>query len=154
MRCISVKHMYMHYCICVQYSLYTGRKVEFPDVAYSGNVYGTSGNAKESAQYRAEFPGNSALFCMFPAAGNFIFAPVVYRNTGNRRARADGYQPISIQDDDDGVRVVSSGRRTSRRSEPSLVIALAKSFWPIFLAAAFFKVLQDLLNFVSPQLLK
>ena len=74
MRCISVKHMYMHYCICVQYSLYTGRKVEFPDVAYSGNVYGTSGNAKESAQYRAEFPGNSALFCMFPAAGNFIFA--------------------------------------------------------------------------------
>ena len=84
----------------------------------------------------------------------FHFCSVVYRNTGNRRARADGYQPISIQDDDDGVRVVSSGRRTSRRSEPSLVIALVRSFWPIFLAAAFFKVLQDLLNFVSPQLLK
>ena len=45
-------------------------------------------------------------------------------------------------------------RRPQRTSEPSLVMALAKSFVETFLVAAFFKLCQDLLSFVSPQLLK
>ena len=37
---------------------------------------------------------------------------------------------------------------------PSLVLALARSFGGTFLVAGLFKFCQDLLNFVSPQLLK
>lgn len=41
-----------------------------------------------------------------------------------------------------------------RKSDPSLVWALTKTFWKIFVVAAIFKLLQDLLSFASPQLLK
>ena len=41
-----------------------------------------------------------------------------------------------------------------RRKEPSLVLALGRSFAGTFMMAALFKLLQDLLAFVSPQLLK
>ena len=81
-----------------------------------------------------------------------------------------GYQPVSIQDDNEAsvdstprqprregdtvVRVVPSSRQRRREAEPSLVLALLKSFWPVFLSSAFFKLVQDLLNFVGPQVLK
>ncbi|CAI8018869.1 Multidrug resistance-associated protein 1 [Geodia barretti] len=84
--------------------------------------------------------------------------------------RRKGYQPVSIQDDNEAsvdssprqptsegdtvVRVVPSSRQRRREAEPSLVLALLKSFWPVLLASAFFKLVQDLLNFVSPQVLK
>ena len=52
-------------------------------------------------------------------------------------------------------------RREQQRTEsprkpksPSLVLALARSFGGTFLVAGLFKFCQDLLNFVSPQLLK
>ena len=52
-------------------------------------------------------------------------------------------------------------RREQQRSDrprkpksPSLVLALAKSFGGTFFVAGLFKFCQDLLNFVSPQLLK
>ena len=78
------------------------------------------------------------------------------RGTATRPVRVDGYQPINIQDDDEdeGVQVVSSRRRRKKKAEPSLVFAFVRSFWVIFLAAAFFKFVQDLLNFVSPQILR
>ncbi|XP_064405659.1 multidrug resistance-associated protein 1-like [Halichondria panicea] len=41
-----------------------------------------------------------------------------------------------------------------RQTEPSLVWALTKTFWIVFLTSGFFKLLQDLLAFVSPQLLR
>ncbi len=41
-----------------------------------------------------------------------------------------------------------------RGSRPSLVRALGKSFWRVLLISAVFKLVQDLLSFVSPQLLK
>ena len=41
-----------------------------------------------------------------------------------------------------------------RRKEPSLVWALTKSFAGVFMIAAVFKLLQDLLVFASPQLLR
>ena len=44
--------------------------------------------------------------------------------------------------------------RRGRSSEPSLVLALGKTFAGTLLAAAFFKLCQDLLGFVSPQILK
>ena len=50
----------------------------------------------------------------------------------------------------------SEARPTGGRSSsgPSLVIALGQSFAGTFMAAAFFKLCQDLLGFVSPQILK
>ena len=38
--------------------------------------------------------------------------------------------------------------------EPSLVWALARSFGGVFMMGGLFKFLQDILNFVGPQLLK
>ena len=38
--------------------------------------------------------------------------------------------------------------------EPSLVVALARSFGGVFMMGGLFKFLQDILNFVGPQLLK
>ena len=51
-------------------------------------------------------------------------------------------------------RVGRESARQRRNSEPSLVLALGKTFAGILLAAAFFKLCQDLLGFVSPQILK
>ena len=45
-------------------------------------------------------------------------------------------------------------RGKSKPREPSLVWALVGSFWRTFLYAGVLKFFQDLLNFVSPQLLK
>ena len=45
-------------------------------------------------------------------------------------------------------------RKKRGPKEPSLVMALARSFGGTFFVAGVFKLLQDLLNFVSPQLLK
>ena len=78
------------------------------------------------------------------------------------RQRRRGYQPVSIQDDDMVDVEISSSRQPMRRRrgrrrrepEPSLVLALLKTFWPVFLSSAFFKLVQDLLNFVSPQVLR
>ncbi len=41
-----------------------------------------------------------------------------------------------------------------RQSRPSLVKALGKTFWRVFLISAVLKLVQDLLSFVSPQLLR
>ncbi len=41
-----------------------------------------------------------------------------------------------------------------KKSAPSLVRALFKTFWRIFLISGLFKLSQDLLAFVSPQLLR
>lgn len=50
----------------------------------------------------------------------------------------------------------AGARQQQRRSRfgPSLVLALGRSFAGTLVAAAFFKLWQDLLGFVSPQLLK
>ena len=37
---------------------------------------------------------------------------------------------------------------------PSLLLVIGKTFWKPLLSSAFFKLLQDLLGFVGPQLLK
>lgn len=67
-------------------------------------------------------------------------------------------------DDDDDDRHVLVGkessssqkkkRRCCRNRGPSLVWAMTKTFWKTLLISAFFKLLQDLLTFASPQLLK
>ena len=41
-----------------------------------------------------------------------------------------------------------------KAKSPSIVMALARSFGGTFFLAGLFKLCQDLLNFVSPQLLK
>eukprot|EP00731_Ephydatia_muelleri_P028692 Em0020g336a len=45
-------------------------------------------------------------------------------------------------------------RPLPRRREPSLLTALAKSFWQLFVVAGIFKLLNDLLSFVNPFILK
>ena len=45
-------------------------------------------------------------------------------------------------------------REKSKAKEPSLVWALVRTFWRTFVFAGMLKFFQDLLNFVSPQLLK
>ena len=47
-----------------------------------------------------------------------------------------------------------NSERTRKPKSPSLVMALARSFGGTFFVAGLFKLCQDLLNFVSPQLLK
>jgi len=61
------------------------------------------------------------------------------------------YQPINERVSED-VRLVTA--QPHRQKDPSLVIALAKSFAGTFVAAAFFKLGQDLLGFASPFILK
>lgn len=78
----------------------------------------------------------------------------ICRSSG-RLSRSDGYQPVSIQDDDEGIHLVSrQSRRKKKKSEPSLVLALSRTFWVIFLSSAMIKLVQDLLTFVNPQILK
>jgi ABC-type bacteriocin/lantibiotic exporter with double-glycine peptidase domain len=45
-------------------------------------------------------------------------------------------------------------RKKNKTKEPSLVWALVRTFWRTFVFAGMLKFFQDLLNFVSPQLLK
>ena len=95
--------------------------------------------------------------CLEPRSCGSLILIYSTRGGTSRPARADGYQPVNIQDDDEDeeVRLVSSSRRRgNKKAEPSLVLAFIRSFWVIFLAAAFFKFVQDLLNFVSPQVLR
>ena len=66
------------------------------------------------------------------------------------RLEEDTYQPINTEATGTGVRVVTP----RKKKEPSLVWALIKTFWGIFVTAALFKLVNDLLNFVSPQVLK
>ena len=64
------------------------------------------------------------------------------------------------QDKDDQVALVTGkttlpkSRCCGSRRRPSLVWALVKTFWKMFVAAGFFKLGQDLLAFAGPQLLK
>lgn len=47
--------------------------------------------------------------------------------------------------------LISSNRK---QNEPSFLRALLRAFGPYFLIGSFFKLLQDLLSFVNPQLLR
>ena len=79
------------------------------------------------------------------------FLSLISINFGNVRVDEGEYQPINVQVSED-VRVVTA--QPSRQKEPSLVIALSKSFAGTFFAAAFFKLGQDMLGFASPFILK
>ena len=50
--------------------------------------------------------------------------------------------------------VQREGKKETKDKEPSLVLALAKTFGEVFVVAAVFKLIQDLLSFASPQILK
>lgn len=47
--------------------------------------------------------------------------------------------------------LLSSGRK---QKEPSFLKALFRAFGPYFLIGSFYKLIQDLLSFVNPQLLR
>ncbi|XP_014673768.1 PREDICTED: multidrug resistance-associated protein 1-like [Priapulus caudatus] len=49
---------------------------------------------------------------------------------------------------------IEMGLTPSKQVQPSLVVAMAKTFGVTFAAGSFFKLLNDLLTFVSPQILK
>ena len=63
------------------------------------------------------------------------------------------YQPVNVEVRH-SARILTPGQQPSRDREPSLVWALAKAFGGTLIAAAFFKLGQDLLAFASPQILK
>ena len=48
--------------------------------------------------------------------------------------------------------VLWCGKR--KKKTPSLVLALVKTYWRILLSAGLLKLMHDLLNFVSPQILR
>ena len=89
----------------------------------------------------------------------------VYRISFGSRERIQSEEGPGLATDVYSIQYPSSevpprrrvGRESARRrrsSEPSLVLALGKTFAGTLLAAAFFKLCQDLLGFVSPQILK
>ncbi|XP_074870252.1 ATP-binding cassette sub-family C member 3 isoform X2 [Carettochelys insculpta] len=56
-----------------------------------------------------------------------------------------------VGDDPKGVEVLIRDKR--QRKEPSFLKALLRTFGPYFLIGSFYKLIQDLLSFVNPQLL-
>ena len=63
-------------------------------------------------------------------------------------------QPLNVDKshEDNGVLAVASKKDSTK--QPSLVRTLVATFWRLFLFAAFLKLLQDVLVFVNPQILK
>ena len=63
--------------------------------------------------------------------------------------------PLSNNSNDELFRYENSDAlRTKNTSKPSLFLALCKTYITIFLTAGFLKLINDLLNFVGPQILK
>ena len=50
--------------------------------------------------------------------------------------------------------VSTNALRTKRTSKPSLFVALCQTYMVTFVTAGFLKLINDLLNFVGPQILK
>lgn len=57
-------------------------------------------------------------------------------------------------EDDESFEYHSNTLRTKRTSKPSLFLALCQTFMVRFLTAGLLKLINDLLNFVGPQVLK
>ena len=80
-----------------------------------------------------------------------------YRKSG-RGGSYDVMQPLN--DIDPEVKVKDAGAAASADDEaqckrqPSLVLSLGATFWRMFLFGSFLKLVQDLLIFVNPQILK
>ncbi|XP_035695041.1 multidrug resistance-associated protein 1-like isoform X5 [Branchiostoma floridae] len=49
---------------------------------------------------------------------------------------------------------IVEGSESAKKCNPSLFKALVRCFWPLFAVSAIYKLIQDILLFVSPQLLK
>ena len=59
----------------------------------------------------------------------------------------------SSSDDEDEF-FEDDSRKTNHKSKPSLFLALCRAYIVMFLTAGFLKLINDLLNFVGPQVLK
>ena len=74
---------------------------------------------------------------------------------GSIHPRHDNFQNMSIANSELAMLIDPEPHiEVRRKNNPSLVWVLVKTFWKIFIMSAFFKLLQDLLLFVSPQILK
>ena len=62
--------------------------------------------------------------------------------------------PLSSSSKDESFKYNSSTLRDKHASKPSLFLALCKIYIRTFLIAGFLKLINDLLNFVGPQILK
>ena len=78
--------------------------------------------------------------CVFEKLASFLLLSLL-------SIRFEGHQ----LEEQPGVEV---RQQQQRQKDPSLVIALVRTFGTMFIVAAFFKLLQDALQFVSPQILK
>ena len=69
--------------------------------------------------------------------------------------RWGGWRRVESEEEEEGEGKRGRGRgRGKRKKEPSLVFTLAKTFGSAYLLAAVFKLAQDLLGFVGPQVLR
>ena len=64
------------------------------------------------------------------------------------------YQPVNVEVRGGSRQRFATAGRPGHSRNPSLVWALTKTFGASFMAAAIFKLGQDLLGFASPQILK
>ncbi len=75
-------------------------------------------------------------------------------------ADLEGYQPVAAnvtvnkEADMDMVGQQEVGGRRRRTKTPSIVWAMSRAFGGTFIVAGFFKLANDTLAFVSPQILK
>ena len=67
--------------------------------------------------------------------------------------RMAGYQPLGAVGDCVGEDA-DTYRQKKKKKGPSLVMAIAKTIWKVMAMAAVLKLFQDLLVFVSPQILR
>ena len=77
-----------------------------------------------------------------------------YRKSG-RGGSYDVMQPLNDIDPEVKVKdTAAASADEAQCKQPSLVLSLGATFWRMFLFGSFLKLVQDLLIFVNPQILK
>ena len=62
--------------------------------------------------------------------------------------------PLSTSEDEEFFKNDSQSIKTNRTSKPSLLLALCQTYMVTFITAGFLKLINDLMNFIGPQILK
>ena len=103
----------------------------------------------------------NTLVLVIPLCTMYSIAFESKRSEVSADSASFGNDVYSIQSPSDDIQRLTETRGTREEirrprsgSGPSLVLALGRSFIGTLAVAAFFKLWQDLLSFVSPQLLK
>ena len=86
-----------------------------------------------------------------------FYRPVV-QSLPLKRSKNSDHESIELSplssEDDESYNYSSSHFKSKHASKPSLFLALCKTFIVSYVTAGFLKLINDLLNFVGPLLLK